>query len=161
MTYKYLTILALLLTSTFVAHAQSKDETAIRIAIDTMTTAQSAYDAAALDRLFTSDFIEISPIGEFDPRAKVLSFYTPTEKEKSGGFDIAVAEEFRSTRVYGDTAVAIVELTFAMSKDGKTMPARKMMATVVLRKERGSWKIASSQYTGIRQTPAQPASAPK
>ena len=161
MTCRYLTILTLFLTSTFVAQAQSKDETSIRKAIDAMTTAQSAYDADALEKLFTADFIEISPIGEFDPRAKVLSFYAPAEKEKSGGFDIAVAEEFRSIRVYGDTAVAIVELTFTMSKDGKTMPARQMMATVVLRKERGSWKIASSQYTGIRQPPAQPASAPQ
>ena len=161
MTCKYLTILTLFLTSTFVAQAQSKDETSIRNAIGAMTTAQSAYDPTALDKLFTADFIEISPIGEFDPRAKVLSFYSPLEKEKSGGFEIAVAEEFRSIRVYGDTAVAIVELTFTMSKDGKTMPARKMMATAVCRKDRGNWKIASVQYTGIRPPAAQPASAPK
>jgi len=161
MTFKYLAILALLLTSTFVAHAQNKDETAIRTAIDAMTTAQSAYDAAALDRLFTADYIEISPVGEFDPRAKVLTFYTPAEKEKAAGVNVDVAEDFRSIRIYDDTAVAIVELTFTMSKDGKTAPPRKMMATTVLRKERGNWKIASVQYTGIRPAAPQPASAPK
>jgi hypothetical protein len=37
------------------------------------------------------------------------------------------------------------------------MPPRKMMLTAVCRKERGTWKIASSQYTGIRP----PAPAPK
>lgn len=157
MTFRYLTILAVFLASTFLVHAQNKDESAIRTAINSMTTAQSAYDAAALDRLFTSDYIEISPVGEFDPRAKVLTFYTPAEKEKMAGMSIEVAEEFRSIRVYGDTAVAIVELTFTMSKDGKTMPPRKMMLTAVCRKERGTWKIASSQYTGIRP----PAPAPK
>lgn len=157
MTYKYLTILAFLLTSTFVVQAQSKDETAIRSAIDAMTNAQSAYNAAGLDRLFTADYIEISPVGEFDPRAKVLTFYTLAEKEKSAGVSISVAEDFRSIRVYGDTAIAIVEMTFTMSKDGETAPPRKMMATTVLRKERGTWKIASVQYTGIRP----PASAPK
>ncbi|MDI1241490.1 MAG: nuclear transport factor 2 family protein [bacterium] len=161
MTYKYPTILALLLASTFVVQAQSKDETAIRTAIDAMTTAQSVYDAAALERLFTSDYIEISPVGEFDPRAKVLTFYTPAEKEKSADVSIDVAEDFRSIRVYGDTAVAIVELTFTMSKDGKTAPPRKMMATAVCRKERGDWKIASVQYTGIRPPAAQPSAAPK
>lgn len=161
MTFKYLTILALFLTSTFVTHAQSKDETAIRTAIDAMTNAQSAYDAAALDRLFTADYIEISPVGEFDPRAKVLTFYTPAEKEKTAGVNVNVAEDFRSVRVYDDTAVAIVELTFTMSRDGKTAPPRKMMATSVLRKERGVWKIASVQYTGIRPPVAQPAAAPK
>ncbi len=161
MTFKYLAILALFLTSTFVAHAQNKDETAIRTAIDAMTTAQSAYDAAALGRLFTNDYIEISPVGEFDPPAKVLTFYTPAEKEKATGVSVQVTEDFRSIRIYDDTAVAIVELTFAISKDGRSAPPRKMMATVVLREDRDKWKIASVQYTGIRPTAAPPASAPK
>ena len=155
MTFKYLTILALFLFSTFVANAQNKDEAEIRTAIDAMTTAQSSYDAEALDRLFTGDYIEISPVGEFDLRAKVLTFYTPAEKEKAAGVSVEVAEDFRSIRIYDDTAVAIVELTFSMSKDGKTAPPRKMMATVVLREERDKWKIASVQYTGIR--PSAPA----
>lgn len=157
MTFKYLSLFAILLSSTFLVQAQNKDESAIRTAIDAMTTAQSAYDAAALDRLYTSDFIEISPVGEFDPRAKVLTFYTPAEKEKAAGVSVEVAEDFRSIRIYDDTAVAIVELTFTMSKDGRAAPPRKMMATVVLREEREKWKIASVQYTGIRP----PAPAPK
>ena len=161
MTFKYLTVLAILLFSVSLIQAQNKDEAAIRKAIDAMTTAQSAYDAAALDRLLTADYIEISPVGEFDPRAKVLTFYTPAEKEKSVGFTVNVEEDFRSIRVYGDTAIAIVELTFTMSKDGKPMPSRKMMATVVCRKERGTWKIASAQYTGIRPAAPQPAATPK
>ena len=159
MTFKYLTTLAIILTASFLVQAQIKDDAAIRAAVNEMTTAQSAYDAAALDRLFTSDYIEISPVGEFDPRAKVLTFYTPAEKEKAAGVSVEVTEDFRSIRVYGDTAVAIVELTFTMSKDGKNAPPRKMMATTVLRKERGNWKIASVQYTGIRiatPTPAPP-----
>lgn len=160
-TFKCLTILALFLTSTYVVQSQSKDETAIRAAIDAMTTAQAAYDAAALDRLFTSDYIEISPVGEFDPRAEVLTFYTPAEKDKAAGVNVDVAEDFRSVRIYRDTAVAIVELTFMMTKDGKDFPARKMMATVVCRKERGDWKIASAQYTVIRPPASQQTAAPK
>ena len=91
MTFKYLTIVALFLTATLVVEAQSKDDTAIRAAIDRMTTAQSAYDSAALDSIFTSDYIEISPVGEFDPRAKVLTFYTPAEKEKAAGVMLLTA----------------------------------------------------------------------
>lgn len=150
-----ITLLAIFFSFTFLVQAQRKDETAIRTAIDTMTTAQVAYDPAALDKLFTADYIEISPAGEFDPRAKVLTFYAPAEKEKLGGVSIEVTEDFRSVRTYGDTAVAIVELTFTMSKDGKAFPPRKMMATAVCRKERGTWKVASVQYTGIR--PSSPA----
>jgi uncharacterized protein (TIGR02246 family) len=152
MTFRCFTLFAIFLASAVLGAAQkeSKSDQAIRAAIDSMTTAQSAYDGAALDRLFTGDFIEISPVGEFDPRSKVLTFYTPSEKEKAAGVSVDVAEDFRSIRVYGDTAVAIVELTFSMSKDGKAFPPRKMMAKIVCRKERGEWKIASAQYTGIR-----------
>jgi len=156
MIFKYLAALAIFLTLAFVVHAQKKtnDETAIRRAINAMTTAQLAYDAAALDRLFTDDYIEISPAGEFDPRAKVLTFYTPTEKQKAAGLSVDVKEDFRSIRVYGDTAVAIVELTFSMAKDEKPLPARKMVAMAVCRREHRDWKVASVQYTGIRQAPA-------
>ena len=157
MKFRHFTLLAILFSFTFLVQAQNKDDTAIRTAIDAMTTAQSAYDAPALGKLFTADYIEVSPVGEFDPRVKVLTFYTPVEKEKAAGVSVDVAEDFRSVRIYGNTAVAIVELTFTMSKDGKTAPSRKMMATVVCRKERGTWKIASVQYTGIRP----PAPAPK
>lgn len=161
MKFRNFTLLAIFFSFTFLVEGQSKDDTAIRTAVDAMTAAQSAYDAAALDKLFTADYIEVSPVGEFDPRAKVLTFYTPAEKEKAAGVNVDVAEDFRSVRVYGDTAVAIVELTFTMSKGGKTAPPRKMMSTVVCRKERGTWKIASVQYTGIRPAASQPASGPK
>jgi uncharacterized protein (TIGR02246 family) len=126
------------------------DAAALKAVIDRMTAAQTAYDAAGLDRVFTADFIEISPVGEFDPREKVLSFYSPEAKAQSGGVKVDIAKDYRSIRTYGSTAVVIVEFTYNMSKDGKSLPSQKMMVTAVGRKEGGNWKIASIQYTGIR-----------
>ena len=137
------------------AQVNSKDEDALKKLVDQLTTAQAEYDAVALDRLFTADYIEISPAGEFDPRAKVLTFYTPEWKAKSGGMTINIEETYPSIRIYGPTAVVITEMVYTMSKDGQSRPGPKIMATIVARKEKVAWKIASAQYTGIRP-PAPP-----
>lgn len=144
-------LFALIAFGSLAATAQNDaDTTALKAVIDRMTAAQIAYDADALDRVYTADFIEISPMGEFDIREKVLSFYKPDQKASSGGVNVDIAKDYRSVRTYGSTAVVIVEFTYTMSKDGKSMPPQKMMVTIVGRKERGNWKVASAQYTGIR-----------
>ena len=141
------------------AQTRSNSDDAAKALIDRMTTAQAAYDPKTLDAIFTSDFIEISPAGEFDPRAKVLDFYKPENAAKAAGISVTVDEDVRSARFYGDTAVVIAELTFNMSRNGTAMPARKMMLTAVLRKEKKKWKIASAQYTAVR--PPAPAAKPQ
>ena len=92
----------LILFSAFSAAAQNsaKDEAALKTLVDQLTTAQAEYDPTALDRLFTSDYIEISPAGEFDPREKVLTFYTPEWKAKSGGMAISIEQTYPSIRIY-------------------------------------------------------------
>ena len=138
------------------AQNNAKDEAALKSLVDQLTTAQAEYDPVALDRIFTPDYIEISPAGEFDPRDKVLTFYTPEWKAKSGGMTINIEETYPSIRIYGPTAVVITEMSYTMSKDGQSRPGPRIMATIVARKDKGTWKIASAQYTGIR-----PPNAPK
>lgn len=135
------------------ASAQSKDVAALQNLVKQMVEAQAAFDVPALERLTTTDYIEISPAGEFDPREKMLGFYKPELKPKN----LTVkneADEF-SIRNYGKTAVVIARLTYLMTMDGKPMPPRSIRATYVCRKQKGAWKIASAQYTGIRP-PAAP-----
>lgn len=56
---------------------QNKDEQELTALVKQMTEAQSKFDPATLDKIYTSDFIEISPIGEFDSREKTIGFYKP------------------------------------------------------------------------------------
>jgi len=139
------------------AHSQttSKDEVAIQSLVKQLITAQLGYDSPALDKIFTADYIEISPLGEFDPRSKVLGFYSPEEKAKAGKFSGDVEPTEYSIRIYGKFAVVIVRLNYTMTSDGKTLPPRSIRGTFVCRKEKDGWKIASAQYTGIRP-PAPP-----
>jgi uncharacterized protein (TIGR02246 family) len=145
---------ALLLTVNIAGQTSAKNETALKSLTKQLTDAQSSFDAKALDRIFTSDYIEISPAGEFDPRDKVLGFYAPSAKP-AGYTSPSVELSDYSIRDYGKFAIVIVKLTYTMTMDGKSMPPRSIRATFVCRSEKGEWKIASSQFTGIRP-PQQP-----
>lgn len=142
----------LLALSAAVVPAQTSAETeaGLRSLVDRLAAAQLSYDASAIDSLLTADYIEISPVGEFDPRAKVLGFYTPEAKAKSGGAEVTIDRSFPSIRVYGDTAIVISKFTYRINANGKELPPREMMVTLVCRREKGSWKLASAQYTGVR-----------
>jgi uncharacterized protein (TIGR02246 family) len=141
----------LLLTSSLAfAQNNSKDDEALKSLVKQMTVAQSAYDAATLDKIFASDYIEISPVGEFDPREKVLGFYKPELKPPAGKMSATTEADEFSIRVYDKFAVVIARFNYTITSEGKTMPPRSIRATLVCRKEKGAWKIVSTQYTGIR-----------
>jgi uncharacterized protein (TIGR02246 family) len=144
----------LLLFSGISVFAQSKDDAALKSLVKQMTDAQTAYDAAALDKIFAADYIEISPVGEFDPREKVLGFYKPEAKPDASKMSATVEATDFSIRSYDKFAIVITRLNFTRTVEGRTLPPMSMRMTIVCRKEKGEWKIASAQYTGIR--PPQP-----
>ncbi len=147
---KYALLFLSLLLFTIPAAAQSSDQRSLEAVVRSMADAQIAYDAAKLDAIFTKDYIEISPVGEFDTRDKVLGFYKPELKPPADKMSTAIAIDEYSTRVYGKTAVVIARLTYNITANGKQMPPRSMRVMVVGKKEGSGWKIASAQYTGIR-----------
>ena len=149
-------LLAIWLVTASIAVAQSstKNDQTLKALVDQMITAQTEYDAKTLDNILTADYIEISPVGEFDPREKVLSFYTAEAKAAAAGVTATVEATERSIRSYGKFAVVIARLNYKMTSAGKELPPRSIRATYVMRKEKDEWKIASAQYTGIR--PPQP-----
>ncbi|HEX8368870.1 MAG TPA: nuclear transport factor 2 family protein [Pyrinomonadaceae bacterium] len=136
------------------AQAQSKDDAKLTALVKQMTDAQMSYQPAALDKIFASDYIEISPVGEFDPREKVLGFYKPEAKPDSSKMTASVEATDFSIRQYDKFAIVIARLNYTRTVEGKTLPPISMRATIVCRKEKGEWKIASAQYTGIRPPPA-------
>lgn len=131
-----------------------KVEEEINTLLRQFTEAQKNYDVSKLDEILAPDYVEISPAGEVDPRAKVLGFYAPEKKSERGGELVSYALDEITTRIYGDTAIVVARLPFTMkTPDGQTM-SRALRCTIVCRKMRGRWRIASAQYTGIR--PLQP-----
>jgi uncharacterized protein (TIGR02246 family) len=145
------TVLAVALTvGGAFAQAPGADDQALTALVTQLIDAQMRYDAAALDRLFATDYIEISPLGEFDPRDKVLTFYAPSEKPDPTKMSMSAEAAEHSIRSDGKTAIVIARLNFSITLDGKALPPRSLRATFVMRKDGEAWKFASAQYTSIR-----------
>ena len=144
-------ILVLIAAIALIGYGQTnKEDAAIQAIVKKMVTAQTEFDVKTLDAIFASDYIEISPVGEFDPRDKVLSFYKPESKPDPSKMTASTEITDWSIRNYGNFAVAIARFNYTVTMEGKPVPPRSMRTMAVLRKEKGDWKIASVQYTGIR-----------
>lgn len=150
-------IFILILSGVVVAQTKGKDDESLKSLVKQMTDAQINFQPQILDKIFAPDYIEVSPVGEFDSREKVLGFYKPELKPDSGKMSATVEATDFSIRAYDKFAIVITKLNYAMTSEGKPLPPRSIRATVVCRKEKGAWKIASVQYTGIRS----PQTAPK
>lgn len=147
----------ILLFSSVSAFAQSKDDEALKALVKEFTGAQQNYQPEVLDKILTTDYIEISPVGEFDPREKVLGFYKPELKPPADKMTATTDVSDFSIRNYGKFAIVIAAFNYTIMSEGKQLPPRSIRATIVCRKEKNDWKIASAQYTGIRP----PQTAPK
>jgi len=113
--------------------------------------AQGNFDPAALEKIYTTDYVEISPVGEVDLREKAIGFYKPqANKGDSETKTIAAADEI-SIRSYKYFAVIIARITFSQARNEfASRPLASFRATYVCRKENGVWKISSMHSTGIR-----------
>ncbi|HUQ87975.1 MAG TPA: nuclear transport factor 2 family protein [Vicinamibacterales bacterium] len=116
--------------------------------VQQLADAQRTFDQAALERLLAPDYIEVSPVGDVDDRAKVIGFYSAEAKTKAPPVS-SIAIDETTVRIYGDHAVVIARQTMNISAGGTNRPV-VMRTTSHLRKIGGVWKISSMQYTGVR-----------
>jgi len=124
-------------------------EAEIAATVSALLDAQTGFDAERMDRLLAADYVEISPVGEVDPRSKVLGFYAPDKKPAATAIPVTVLDEL-STRLHGETAVTIARVSFQAPGAPPGSPARAMRAVFVTRLDAGQWRIVSSQYTPMR-----------
>jgi ketosteroid isomerase-like protein len=126
--------------------APAQAEAAVTRTVEEFTRAQRAFDPAKLASLTTADYLEISPLGEVDPREKMLGFYAP--ENKGAAPELAMSEV--SVRQFGDSAVLVARMAYKVQPPGQPVRTVELRAGFVLHRAAGAWKIASSQYTGIR-----------
>jgi hypothetical protein len=118
-------------------------------AVQQYVQAESAFDLAALEAVLDPQFIEISPLGQVDDHAAVLSFYAP--EKKVAGPPVQLAQTV--VHDHGDTAVVSTQLSYTMQ--GHTMT---LTLGAVAHKAAQGWRLLSAQYTPVRQNrnPAAP-----
>ena len=159
--YTVASIIAIL-TVTFSVSAQkqpkqSKDDPALTLLVRQMTDAQSKFEPATLEQIYASDFIEISPIGEVDSREKTIGFYKPEANPNRDKSKTTITTDEFLIRTYNNFAVVIARITFAqVGNEPSARPPFSVRVMLVCRKEKGTWKINSAQYTGIRPPRPQP-----
>lgn len=140
------------------AVAQGAAETEVSHLVANFRAAEQGYDAPALGKLISDHYVEVSPAGEVDAHARFLGFYTPDKKAEWP--PMSVGEE--QVRVFGDTAIDVLKLTYTMAGPGGATRAIEVRASFVAQRESGTWKLLGAQYTGIRPVPVKPAtSAPQ
>lgn len=132
----------------------SPEDAKIKLAVQSLIAAQTAFDQKELEAILAPDYVEVSPRGEVDDRAKVIGFYSPEAKAKSGTAPIVVDISEETVRNYGTFAIAMIKLTYTMKMPDGRSAARILRGSYVLRSIKGSWKLSSAQYTPM--PPPQP-----
>ncbi len=133
--------------------AQSGDATSAQVTavVQRFIKAQQSFDPATLKEVTTENYLEVSPQGEVDKREAVLGFYDPAHRVEVPA--ASVSDE--NIRIFGETAVDVVAITYTVSESGKASHDVKIRATFLAVRQQGAWKLASAQYTGIRPPAAQ------
>ena len=108
-------------------------------------------DAVELDKIFSPDYTEVSPLGQVDKRAQVVGFYQVAARAQTGQSSELgeVTVDDLVVNVYGDVAVVIAGESFKMSVAGKPV-SRPMRSTLVWHRRAGVWTLVTSHHTAIR-----------
>lgn len=112
--------------------------------------AEAKKDVAALERIFSDDFVFVAANGAFYDKKKFIDeIKNDTEPAAVASVQVINYEDFK-VRVYGKTAV--VNYVLAVSdkdKDGKDYVNRYRMSAVWI-KQKGDWRLANIHATRVR-----------
>jgi ketosteroid isomerase-like protein len=136
------------------AAAQAADDQALVKLVSDFVAAERDFDQQRLATLITDDYVEISPIGDVDPRAAFLGFYAADKKQP---FPPMTWGE-PVIRRWDDTASVINSVSF--ERPGPAgQPAQRVSMRVgyLAMRSGGKWRLASAQYTPERSKAAAPA----
>jgi uncharacterized protein (TIGR02246 family) len=107
--------------------------------------AQIDADAAALQRIYASDFIGVGPSGAVRTKPQVISDFTSGKLK----FQSITTDEVQ-VRIYGNTAVETGRSTMNGQDRGKAVP-RDNRFTRVWVKQQGRWRLVLNHYSPLMQ----------
>lgn len=132
------------------AVGQVASSDAVTRLVKEFVAAEQAYDAPALSRLISDQYVEISPAGEVDAHDRFLSFYAP--EKKIAWPPMTVSDE--QVRVFGNTAIEVVKVTYQMPGANGQTRSLEIRASFIAQREAAGWKLIGTQFTGIRPLPS-------
>jgi ketosteroid isomerase-like protein len=141
--------IGLVLATSPAALAQTGAAVAVPALVKSFMAAEQAYDAPALQKLISKQYVEVSPAGEVDAYDRFLGFYAPSEKIEWPPH--TVSEE--TVREFPGVAIEIAKISYSMKGPDGTAHTMDVRGTFVAQLEDGQYKLLSAQYTGIRPKP--------
>ena len=135
------------------AGAADTTEQQLHAATQAVLDAQRTFDQAALDALLAPDYLEISPVGDVDDRAEVLSFYNADAKAKAtagGMVPLSSLASDTNVRIDGDHAI-VIALDTVRIKTGEAEREVAMRLAFHFRRIDGKWLLQTAQYTPQRK----------
>lgn len=142
-----------LLVGTGQLRAADPTEQQLHDATQAVLDAQRTFDQPALDALLAPDYLEISPVGDVDDRAEVLSFYSADAKAKAtagGMVPLSSLASDTNIRIDGDHAI-VIALDTVRIKTGETEREVAMRLAFHFRRIDGKWLLQTAQYTPQRK----------
>jgi len=128
------------------AREKQPADAAVLELVHAFSNARTQFDAKTLDMLLTTDYVEVSPRGEVDRRPVVLSFYLPSKAAPAPPMTL----QTQDVRQYGDTAIVIGSVEYAVPGPGGATAKRTVRVTYVERRVAGRWLMAATQYTSVQ-----------
>lgn len=145
--------LALMAGSSQARATDTATEQQLHHATQAVLDAQRTFDQPALDALLAPDYLEISPVGDVDDRAEVLSFYSADAKAKAtagGMVPLSSLASDTNIRIDGDHAI-VIALDTVRIKTGETEREVAMRLAFHFRRIDGKWLLQTAQYTPQRK----------
>jgi ketosteroid isomerase-like protein len=121
--------------------AGSADSAVVTDLVRKFYDAQINHDPDVLRAITSEQYVEISPLGDVDPRERMIGFYV---KDPARVPSPATVDE-RTVRVFGDSAMVTMKVTLTINGQ-----PRSMRSSYLAHKEGAEWKIISAQHTPIR-----------
>ncbi|WP_210357156.1 MULTISPECIES: DUF4440 domain-containing protein [Sphingomonas] len=113
--------------------------------VDRFNAARAAFADTDLAATLAPDYQEISPVGDVDSRAEVLSFYRPDKRTPVP----AMTGSDRNVALHGTWGIVTERLSFAVPKPDGTTITRSIRVRYVAARGRSGWQLVSAQYTGM------------
>jgi ketosteroid isomerase-like protein len=137
-------VLALLMSVSFAAFAQSPSDKLFRDLESQISHAVVTKDASAMDKLFANDYTSVSVSGHVRTRAEIIGAYS------HGTISIKTSRpENMTVRQYRDFAIVIGVVTVS-GVDGTTDISGKYTFTRIYKRDSGAWRAVSFQATPVK-----------
>jgi ketosteroid isomerase-like protein len=132
--------------------AQQGGEAEVKALITKYLAAEQAFDSAALAKLVTPGYFEISPVGEYDDHDRFLGFYTADKRVEYP--PSTISEEHVEMFGGGSGAVYSFKIAYAMKNPDGSPRSMEIRCTYVVHREGdGVWKVVSAVSTPVRSKP--------